>query len=168
MAQHFVIVGAGECGARAAMALREEGFDGDVTLVGAETHLPYERPPLSKQGMLAEVFAATTIASAERLAEAGVTFRSGVHISAIDRSTKRLLAADDGACSMTNCCWPPVRRRAGCPTPTASASSICAPSTTRGACATNSCRGGGWPLSAAVSSGWNWPPAREPAGLRSR
>ena len=97
MAQHFVIVGAGECGARAAMALREEGFDGDVTLIGAETHLPYERPPLSKQSMLAEVFAATTIATAERLAEAGVTFRSGLHIDAIDRSAKRLLPADGGA-----------------------------------------------------------------------
>ena len=94
MAQHFVIVGAGECGARAAMALREEGFDGDVTLVGAETHLPYERPPLSKQGMLAEVFAAKTIATAERLAEAGVTFRSGLDIAAIDPPGKRLSGAD--------------------------------------------------------------------------
>jgi 3-phenylpropionate/trans-cinnamate dioxygenase ferredoxin reductase subunit len=94
MAQHFVIVGAGECGARAAMALREEGFDGDVTLVGAEPHLPYERPPLSKEGMLAEVFAAKTIATAERLAEVGVAFAAGRHIEAIDRSTKRLLDAD--------------------------------------------------------------------------
>jgi 3-phenylpropionate/trans-cinnamate dioxygenase ferredoxin reductase component len=97
MAQHFVIVGAGECGARAAMALREAGFDGDVTLIGAETHLPYERPPLSKQGMLAEVFAATTIATSERLADAGVAFRSGLHVAAIDRSTKRLLSAEGGA-----------------------------------------------------------------------
>jgi 3-phenylpropionate/trans-cinnamate dioxygenase ferredoxin reductase subunit len=94
MARHFVIVGAGECGARAAMALREEGFDGDVTLIGAERHLPYERPPLSKQGMLAEVFAAKTIATAERLAAAAVAFRSGTHIAAIDRSAKRLHDAD--------------------------------------------------------------------------
>jgi 3-phenylpropionate/trans-cinnamate dioxygenase ferredoxin reductase subunit len=97
MTQHLVIVGAGECGARAAMALREEGFDGDVTLVGAETHLPYERPPLSKQGMLAEVFAAKTIATAEGLADAGIAFAAGRHIAAIDRSTKRLLDADGSA-----------------------------------------------------------------------
>jgi 3-phenylpropionate/trans-cinnamate dioxygenase ferredoxin reductase subunit len=97
MTQHFVIVGAGECGARAAMALREEGFDGDVTLVGAETHLPYERPPLSKQGMLAGVFAAKTIANAERLADAGIAFAAGHHIAAIDRSTKRLLDVDGSA-----------------------------------------------------------------------
>lgn len=97
MARHFVIVGAGECGARAAMALREQGFDGDVTLVGGETHLPYERPPLSKHGMLAEVFAATTIATAERLAEANVGFRGGVQVAAIDRGGKRLLTADGTA-----------------------------------------------------------------------
>ena len=97
MTQHFVIVGAGECGARAAMALREEGFDGDVTLIGEEAHLPYERPPLSKQGMLAEVFAAATIATAERLTEAGVAFRSGLHAATIARSTKHLLTADGGA-----------------------------------------------------------------------
>ena len=44
----IVVVGAGECGTRAALALREEGFAGRVTLLGAEIHLPYERPPLSK------------------------------------------------------------------------------------------------------------------------
>ena len=79
------------------MALREEGFDGDVTLIGAETHLPYERPPLSKQGMLADVFAAKPIATAERLAEAEVAFRSGVHIAAIDRAAKRLQGVDGTA-----------------------------------------------------------------------
>ena len=97
MTQHFLIVGAGECGARAAMALREQGFDGDVTLVGGESHLPYERPPLSKDGMLAEVFAAKTIVTAERLAEAGVEFRCGMRIDGIDRAGKRLVAADGTA-----------------------------------------------------------------------
>ena len=97
MTQHFVIVGAGECGARAAMALREQRFDGDVTLVGGESHLPYERPPLSKDGMLAEVFAAKTIVTAERLAEAGVAFRGGARIDSVDRAGKRLVAADGTA-----------------------------------------------------------------------
>ena len=46
----IVIVGAGECGTRAAFALREEGWDGRVVLVGAEPSPPYERPPLSKTG----------------------------------------------------------------------------------------------------------------------
>ncbi|MET3896419.1 3-phenylpropionate/trans-cinnamate dioxygenase ferredoxin reductase subunit [Devosia sp. UYZn731] len=97
MSKHFVIVGAGEAGARAAMGLREQGFDGDVTLVGGETHLPYERPPLSKDGMVAEVFAAKTIATAERLAEAGVAFRGGATVAGIDRAGKRLAMGDGSA-----------------------------------------------------------------------
>ena len=44
----MVIVGAGECGARAALTLRERTYAGPVTLIGAERHHPYERPPLSK------------------------------------------------------------------------------------------------------------------------
>ena len=46
--QTFVVVGAGLAGAKAVEALREQGFDGRLVLVGAEDHLPYERPPLSK------------------------------------------------------------------------------------------------------------------------
>ena len=44
----IVIIGAGECGVRAAFAARAEGFDGEVTLVGDECGMPFERPPLSK------------------------------------------------------------------------------------------------------------------------
>ncbi len=44
----IVIVGAGLAGAKTAEALRAEGFDGSITLIGDEHHLPYERPPLSK------------------------------------------------------------------------------------------------------------------------
>src|SRR5690242_1649596 len=45
----FVIVGAGLAGAKAAEALREEGFEGRVLLIGEEDEQPYERPPLSKE-----------------------------------------------------------------------------------------------------------------------
>lgn len=45
----FVIVGAGLAGAKAAEALREQGFDGHIVLVGEEEWRPYERPPLSKE-----------------------------------------------------------------------------------------------------------------------
>ena len=51
LTEGIVIVGAGECGARAAFALRENGYTGPVTLIGDELHLPYERPPLSKTAM---------------------------------------------------------------------------------------------------------------------
>jgi|SRR5580658_3425410 3-phenylpropionate/trans-cinnamate dioxygenase ferredoxin reductase subunit len=50
----MIIVGAGQCGARAAHALRENGWDGTVTLLGDEGLSPYERPPLSKSVLLGQ------------------------------------------------------------------------------------------------------------------
>ncbi|MGE4606940.1 MAG: FAD-dependent oxidoreductase [Myxococcota bacterium] len=47
--RNIAIVGASLAGLRAAEALRREGFDGRLVLVGAEPHLPYDRPPLSKE-----------------------------------------------------------------------------------------------------------------------
>lgn len=51
---HLVVVGASLAGLRAVEAVRRDGFDGEVTLVGAEEHLPYDRPPLSKEYLSAE------------------------------------------------------------------------------------------------------------------
>ena len=45
----FVIVGAGHAGGRAAQAMRQYGFEGRILLIGEEPHVPYERPPLSKE-----------------------------------------------------------------------------------------------------------------------
>ena len=45
----IVIVGAALAGAKAAETLREEGYDGEVVLLGSEAERPYERPPLSKE-----------------------------------------------------------------------------------------------------------------------
>ncbi|MFI7386867.1 NAD(P)/FAD-dependent oxidoreductase [Streptomyces sp. NPDC049813] len=50
--RHVVIVGAGMAGVQTAVALREQGFAGPVTLIGAEPHRPYDRPPLSKAVLL--------------------------------------------------------------------------------------------------------------------
>ena len=52
MMDNLVIIGAGECGVRAAFALRENGYAGSLTLIGREAALPYERPPLSKSGSI--------------------------------------------------------------------------------------------------------------------
>ncbi|NOR02059.1 FAD-dependent oxidoreductase [Mycolicibacterium fortuitum] len=52
MTETYVVVGASLAGARAVEALRNEGFDGRIILVGAEYHLPYDRPPLSKEVIL--------------------------------------------------------------------------------------------------------------------
>ena len=90
----FVIIGAGECGARAAFALREKGFTGAITLIGSETHLPYERPPLSKEALVAGV-GPKLVAAAERYAEAGIDVLCGRTVLSIDRAGKRVLL-DDG------------------------------------------------------------------------
>ncbi|MFT4182399.1 MAG: FAD-dependent oxidoreductase [Rhizobium sp.] len=89
----FIIIGAGECGARAALTLRERGFAGDVTLVGSETVLPYERPPLSKEG-LQQGAEPKWIANADRYEELGIAVRTGVTASAIDRQRKTVCLSD--------------------------------------------------------------------------
>ncbi|MFD7818785.1 NAD(P)/FAD-dependent oxidoreductase [Streptomyces sp. NPDC059785] len=50
--RRVVVVGAGMAGVQTAVALREQGFAGDVTVLGAEPHQPYDRPPLSKAVLL--------------------------------------------------------------------------------------------------------------------
>lgn len=82
----MVIVGAGECGTRAALSLREAGYDGAVTLVGSEPHPPYERPPLSKDAILSEAPLPKAILGSDGLAEAGIDFRPGAVATAVDRA----------------------------------------------------------------------------------
>ncbi|MGO7333200.1 NAD(P)/FAD-dependent oxidoreductase [Rhizobium leguminosarum] len=87
---HFVIIGAGECGARAAFALREKGFSGEITLVGAEPLAPYERPPLSKTGSADPKF----IVTAERYAENGIRLLTGLEARDFDTSSKTVTLSD--------------------------------------------------------------------------
>ncbi len=89
----IVIVGAGECGARAAFALREKGYEGEITLVGAEPHLPYERPPLSKEG-LAEGYGPKHVADAKGYDAARIAVITDAIVEAIDRAAKTVRTAD--------------------------------------------------------------------------
>jgi len=52
---HIVVVGAGQAGASLVAKLRNEGFDGAITLIGEETAPPYQRPPLSKAYLLGDM-----------------------------------------------------------------------------------------------------------------
>lgn len=90
----MVVVGAGECGTRAAFALREAGYDGPVTLIGQEPGLPYERPPLSKPG--ADRTCLKLICDEERLAGARIDYRSATMVRAIDRDARTVVTVDDG------------------------------------------------------------------------
>ena len=94
--QRFVILGAGLAGGTAALALREEGFDGEVTLVGAEGHPPYSRPPLSKGYLRGEEpFEDALVAPAERYAELGVDVRLGARAQRIDAG-RRVVELEGG------------------------------------------------------------------------
>ncbi|MDQ0560878.1 3-phenylpropionate/trans-cinnamate dioxygenase ferredoxin reductase subunit [Rhizobium mesoamericanum] len=83
---HFVIIGAGECGARAAFALREKRFDGEITLIGNEALAPYERPPLSKTAQAGT--GPKFIAEPERYAAWGVSLLTSVTVQGVDPDAK--------------------------------------------------------------------------------
>lgn len=82
--ERIVITGAGECGVRAAFALREQGFAGTVTLLADEPALPYERPPLSK----GKDGALKPIRPEEAYAEAGIDLFRGKRVHRIDPAAK--------------------------------------------------------------------------------
>ncbi|WP_428424098.1 NAD(P)/FAD-dependent oxidoreductase [Pararhizobium sp.] len=88
----IVIVGAGEAGTRAAFALHDTGHTGAIMLIGAEPHLPYERPPLSKPESGAVTM--KPICSDEALRNAGVTYLRGVEVSRLDVALKSVALSD--------------------------------------------------------------------------
>lgn len=53
--RNIVVIGSGVAGTCAAETLRQHGFDGDLTIVSAERHAPYHRPPLSKKLLVGQV-----------------------------------------------------------------------------------------------------------------
>lgn len=90
-----VIVGGGLAGAKTAEALREHDFDGSIVLVGAEDHLPYERPPLSK-GYLAgdEDRESLDVHDRQWYADHEVELRLGSPASRIDRDAHEVHLED--------------------------------------------------------------------------
>jgi 3-phenylpropionate/trans-cinnamate dioxygenase ferredoxin reductase component len=94
----MVIVGAGKAGSRACVALRENGWEGAITLIGAEAHAPYDRPPLSKSIITDEGEQAPPYLTDESvLASINVTFIKSNPAAAIDRTAKTVTLADGAA-----------------------------------------------------------------------
>ncbi|HEX3825276.1 MAG TPA: FAD-dependent oxidoreductase [Mycobacteriales bacterium] len=94
---HLVVVGASLAGLRAVEAARRAGFDGTITLVGAEEHLPYDRPPLSKDFLTAvETPAAPTLRDEATLRdELGVSLRLGTPATALDTDERTVWLGHD-------------------------------------------------------------------------
>ncbi|MGW6540606.1 NAD(P)/FAD-dependent oxidoreductase [Streptomyces sp. NPDC055011] len=90
--RHVVIVGAGMAGVQTAVALREQGFEGPVTLIGAEPHQPYDRPPLSKAVLLGKAEHSAFDVDFESL---GVDLRLGLDVTGV-RPAERELVTEAG------------------------------------------------------------------------
>lgn len=83
--EKVVIIGGGLAGAKTAEALREKGFEGSVTLVAAEDHLPYERPPMSKDYLAGKGnFNDAVVHPASWYEEKNITLKQGVHATKLD------------------------------------------------------------------------------------
>lgn len=85
-----VVVGGGQAGAAAATAMREAGFAGRIIMVGAEPHLPYERPPLSKDVLVKPETAHVVLHPESYYADKGIECRFGDAAVHFDTETHRL------------------------------------------------------------------------------
>ncbi|ARZ70540.1 FAD-dependent oxidoreductase [Streptomyces sp. HU2014] len=90
--RRVVIVGAGMAGVQTAVALREQGWQGTITLLGAEPHRPYDRPPLSKAVLLGK---AEGSAFEVDFASLGIDLRLGREVTAL-RAEERVLETSAG------------------------------------------------------------------------
>jgi 3-phenylpropionate/trans-cinnamate dioxygenase ferredoxin reductase component len=96
----IVIVGAALAGAKAAETLREEGYDGELVLVGAESERPYERPPLSKEYLRNEAGREKVYVHEDSFYEANqIDLRLRTSVAAIDMGAREAVLEAGGRIS---------------------------------------------------------------------
>ena len=94
--ERVVVIGGGLAAATAVTELREGGFDGSVTVLAAEPHPPYERPPLSKAVLLGEDEPASAVVKDEQwYADHDVDLRTGTRAGRIDRDARTVEVAGE-------------------------------------------------------------------------
>ncbi len=100
--RHIVVIGAGQAGSSCVVKLRNGGFDGKITLIGAEPQPPYQRPPLSKAYLMGDMALERLYLRPEAFyAEHQIDLRLGVQVQGIDSAAKTIdlggevLAYDD-------------------------------------------------------------------------
>jgi 3-phenylpropionate/trans-cinnamate dioxygenase ferredoxin reductase subunit len=99
---HTVVIGAGQAGSSAVVKLRNAGFEGEITLIGAETAPPYQRPPLSKKYLLGEMeMERLYLRPLDFYADMNITLRLGETVTGIDAAAKTI-AIDDETLSYDN------------------------------------------------------------------
>lgn len=93
--EHVVVVGASLAGLRAVETLRSSGFEGGITVIGAEAHLPYDRPPLSKKLLAGEWEPERiTLRKPDDLGSLSVTWRLGERAVRLDPGHRTVHLAD--------------------------------------------------------------------------
>jgi 3-phenylpropionate/trans-cinnamate dioxygenase ferredoxin reductase component len=113
-----LIVGAGHGGAQAAIALRQNGFDGPITMVGREPEIPYERPPLSKEYLAQEKpFERIQIRPAAFWADKNVDLILNEEVVAVDSAAHNVALASGKTLSYAQMIWATGGdpRRLNCP-----------------------------------------------------
>lgn len=102
----IIIVGGGHGGAQAAIALRQNGYVGPVTIIGRENELPYERPPLSKEYMAGEKeFERICIRPRAFWEDKGIDLLLGRSVEAVDPAGKTVTLDDGSARSYDALIW---------------------------------------------------------------
>lgn len=92
--REIVIIGAGQGGYQAALSLRQEGYDGKITLIGDENHLPYQRPPLSKVFLKTGNEEMLWLQKESFYADNDITLLLGQPVERIDRANRYVILAD--------------------------------------------------------------------------
>jgi len=89
----IIVIGAGQAGSSLTAKLRNLGFEGQITLIGEEPALPYQRPPLSKAYLLGDMELERLYLRPENFyTDNEITLRLGTHVDAIDRAARTVTA----------------------------------------------------------------------------
>ncbi|HEY9021051.1 FAD-dependent oxidoreductase [Seohaeicola sp. SP36] len=93
---HVVVIGAGQAGSSLVAKLRNSGFDGRITLIGAEPEPPYQRPPLSKAYLLGDMTLDRLFLRPESFyAEHDIDLRLNTRVTGIDRAARIVRLGDE-------------------------------------------------------------------------
>lgn len=93
---HIVVIGAGQAGAALVAKLRSAGHSGQITLIGAESTAPYQRPPLSKAYLLGEMTVERlALRNPEFYAENHITLRLGQAVTGVNRAARTVTIGND-------------------------------------------------------------------------
>lgn len=96
MANHVAIIGNGVAGFTTAQALRAEGYEGRISLIGEEQHLPYDRPSLSKAVLDGSFEQPPRLAEADWYSEASIEMLTGSEVTDLD-TQKKMISLNDGS-----------------------------------------------------------------------